>query len=122
MSIIDTEKKWIQYCKKNNIKNPFDDRGDLKPTTFYVDGIRVKGYEYTAPEIDEKERQEYLRLKDKFFAWEMHFWVNDWEKFTKMCNAEGYFPCDLAGRQCYMACEYFGKKCPREDEELKCPI
>lgn len=93
----------------------------LKRTKITFDNREVDGFEVEIKKESyptNKDIEEYLRLKDKFFAWDGHFWMSDWEQF----KAEGYVPCDLVGRQCYMACEYFGKNCLREHEELKCPI
>lgn len=76
----------------------------------------------------EKRRDEYLRLRDTFILWEDHFWM-PWKQFKKYlkfhekyADTSIYMPCDAADRQCDIACTYFGGKCPREEEPLKCPI
>ena len=125
--LLETEDKWRNYCKVNNIINPFDYMvaSKLKRTKITFDNREVDGFEVEIKKESyptNEDIKEYLRLKDKFFAWDGHFWMSDWEQFQKQFKAEGYVPCDLVGRQCYMACEYFGKNCLREREELKCPI
>ena len=130
--LLETEDKWRDYCKVNNIINPFDyNANKIKRVKVKIDDTEVDGFsvDRDANNINittfyptNEDIEEYLRLKDKFFAWDGHFWMSDWEQFRKQFKAEGYVPCDLVGRQCYMACEYFGKNCLREREELKCPI
>ena len=112
--------KWRRYCGRQGITDPFEER--------------QKEWEWTANRFEilprdpkwEMRRDEYLRLEHKFLLWEYHFWM-DWERLCKIAdkkysNIEYYLPCDCAGRQCSMECEYFGGRCPRWTEELECPI
>ena len=131
----DTEYKWQKYCKENNIKDPFKERIDkVKLQRKVINGLECWEGEWDrSPEAQAREeewkkrRDEYLRLENTFRLWDMHFWIDDWDEFQTM--GEGgyvdmsiYLPCDIASRQCSMRCEYFGKECLRDREELKCPI
>lgn len=127
---LDTSERWENYCKERGIKNPLFSRpGQLYPKKFNFLDSEIEGYvhktDFNGIEVEKfysrEEMDEYLRLRGIFFMWDYHFWMIDWDNFQKHGDSEGYYPCDLANRQCNMACKYFGEKCPRESEELKCP-
>ena len=90
--------------------------------------IRDKTEEEKVQEQEwKKRRDEYLRLSHTFRLWDFHFWMH-WEEFQlyakygeDFTDISIYLPCDCVERQCNMACQYFGGKCPRETEELKTP-
>lgn len=134
--ILDTDLRWEEYCKENNIPDPFKERMDrIEIKEVVINGVRGwesewdRSPEALAWEEDwKKRRDEYLRLMHTFRLWDMHFWMEDWEQFQRMGEGEYvdmsiYLPCDLASRQCSMTCAYFGTECPRaRGEELKSPI
>lgn len=113
--VIVAEEAWKMYCAARGIKDMCANRGRLEKADI--------GYNwYPGESINEEERDRYLRLKDKFCMWVLHFCTNNWDDFQMYGDASGYVPCDLVGRQCNIACEYFGENCLRKREELKCPI
>lgn len=120
---LDTEDRWEDYCQKKGIENPFIYKLNGKLIPVEINGLKCYETHFIEEDYPPKEIiDSYVRLRDKFRMWDYHFWMTDWEVFKQSGNSKGYFPCDLAERQCSMACKYFGKKCPREVEELKCPI
>lgn len=138
MNIIATDMKWIDYCTLNNIRNPFEESQERLRKRMHKE-VDEKGHEVTvidAAPLDEpawrsgwtKRRDAYLRLMHTFRLWDFHSWM-PWDEFKKQAqfskqyaDASIYMPCDCAERQCSVECTYFGGKCPREQEPLKCPI
>ena len=136
--IFDTDLRWKYWCKEHGIIDPFKERDEhdaYQHRKEIINGHEVfvwdkdNSPEYKAWHEDwEKRRDEYLRQQHTFRLWDFHFWM-DWERFEKFIEHEEsftdisiYLPCDCANRQCSLTCAYFGEKCPRENEELKCPI
>ena len=128
--IVDTDLRFQDYCEFNHMKNPFVEwrTRHIKMDSVMMDGKRVPCqivYTEDRPEEWKAKRNEYLRLMHTFRLWDMHFWMEDWDRFQSYGNEyvdmSIYMPCDLADRQCSMACRYFGEKCPRIKEEIKTP-
>lgn len=121
---LDTEEDFEKYCKDNGIKNPFKEKEKIHNS----DKLWSFSYEKDKLKLKEKkqEKDKYLRLKDNYRLWSFHYWMDNWDDFQwfgRRCDTlDAYVPCDLASRQCSMACKYFGGNCLREREELKCPI
>ena len=123
MNMLDEDNRWHDYCATNNIKDPFLEE--------WID-THITNPRVTNDDDWHKEwvrrRDDYLRMRHTFRMWDFHFWM-DWEEFQSHAKYSKdytdisiYLPCDCAGRQCNMACAYFGTKCPREKEELKNPL
>ena len=128
--ILDTDARWHRWCKEHGIKDPFQECYDrIKSERKIVDGVECWEFspeEQAWEEEWKKRRDEYLRQKHTFRLWDLHFWMDDWDSFQRMGNSyvdmSIYMPCDLANRQCALACAYFLGDCPRQKEELKSPI
>ena len=130
--------RWREYCILNNIRDPFKESQERISKRIHEE-IDEKGHRITvvdAAPLNEpawqsawkKRRDAYLRLQHTFKLWDYHSWM-PWDDFKKQVNfsrqyADGsiYMPCDCEGRQCSVECAYFGRKCLREREPLKCPI
>ena len=136
--MLEMDDKWREYCILNNIRDPFAESQARLARRMHEEEDE-KGHRITvidAPPLDEqawqnawaKRRDAYLRLQHTFRLWDFHFWM-PWEEFKRQMHFSRqyadvgiYMPCDAAERQCNMECAYFGAKCPREEEPLKCPI
>lgn len=135
--ILDADEKFRLYCKEHGIQDPFQEERERFKKRCHDGNYKGIPCMVVDPETKEdiawrqeweKRRDEYLQLRDTFILWEDHFWM-PWEQFKKYLKFHGtyadtsiYMPCDAADRQCDMTCAYFGAKCPREEEQLKCPI
>lgn len=133
-TILDTDNRFFDYCMTKGIKNPFREYMDMFARRCSMEERNGHATTVIREETEEekawntewaKRRDEYLRLMHTFRLWDFHFWMDDWDKFQRYGNEyvdmSIYMPCDIASRQCNMTCPYFGGKCPRETEELKCP-
>ena len=126
--LLDTDNRWEDYCAFNKIENPFT--GKLKKEEIMV---RIKDKDIPGERIEirkpteewKKRRDEYLRLCHTFRLWDLHFWIDNWDKLkwygNEYVDTSIYMPCDVASRQCDMMCAYFLHECPRAKEELKTP-
>lgn len=128
----EVESKWEDYCCYYQIRDPFEFEVKLyKQRIVIKDNGKSYIRDYTPEELSilptKKEKQDYLLLKHTFYLWELHK-ILDWEHFKWYLDVEDYadtsiyYPCDAADGSCTMTCKHFGKKCPRETEELKNPV